>query len=512
MAENEIHLSYIAKFKDFASAQIAKLNRIADGAKSKLGSAGRLFSALGANMDGLDGKVGKVASALGTVFGALRALGPAAAGLAAVSFAIDFLATKFFELKLKAAEAAVTVGRELGERIRANLERLKADQLKRVNNALEEATTKAAKASKAFEAMAAAYIKVNKAKDAVDSAEAGRDIAELQAKKQAALERPDEKSAALEAADIDIQIAERKHKAVIDAQALSVMEAKDQAEADQKRLHAAEETVEKAELALAEAKEAAVLSAANDGKLSDETTDKNLEDLHKANLANLAKAEAALADAQNALTAAEANAAASAEGVKEALLKQEAAITESNTGIAAAKHARQKLVDAQKKAADAELDRIAREAQAQIEKEEAERNARDRKALQDRADAARENLGAAAANLNAAKADAAQSKQNANYAWQLFRNPEQLKAVQKDEKENAKAEKKYQRSLASLMRRTDWRTANLGGRMDGVRRVALARERAERDATRVKKLQDDVAAAKKNLQDILDELKGKVAL
>ena len=187
-------------------------------------------------------------------------------------------------------------------------------------------------------------------------------------------------------------------------------------------------------------------------------------------------------------------------------------ITESNTGIAAAKHARRKLVEAQNKAAEAELDRIAAEARDRVEREESERRARERKTLQDRAEAARENYGTATANLNAAKSDAAESKSQADDAWRLFRNPEQLKAVQKDEKENALAEKRYQRSLASLMRRNDWRTAHLEGRMDGVRRVALAREKAEQDAARVKRLQDDVASAAKNLKDILDELKGKVAL
>lgn len=340
-------------FHDKAQPKIAAFMGKLSGLGRSAGAAGKVVGGLSGAFDLLGGSLGKVAGRIGGVIGAMAQLGPVGAVLAGINVAAGWIGERFQH----AADKAVDLARAIGDGIRSKLESLKDAQLKEVADALDEATTKAQRAQKAFDAVANAYLKIARAMDSVDDAQGDLDLARLGAEREHALGMSDPGKAASGAAFIDVKIAERRLKLATDKAAMANMEAARQAEDDAKREESARAALRKAEDALAKAREAAALT--------EDATD--LEEQHKKNLANVARAEEALANATNALAAAESQATASAEAVKATRLKGEASVTNARTAVESAKRTAKQVAKAQEKALDEAAKKIERkEADARI--------------------------------------------------------------------------------------------------------------------------------------------------
>lgn len=352
----EILLKIKAYLEDKASAALVSLNRGLKSFSSSIGKAGHLVAGMGAMFGGLDSSVAKVAKSAGNVVAALAALGPIGGLIAGVNVVVGWVGDRL----QKAADKAIELQRALGERVASALAALKAAELKKVNDALDEATIKADRAAKAFEAMASASAKVHDALDAKDSAALAKDLAALGAKREAAANSPDKNTAERRAADVDVEIAERKYKAAVEAGAVAKLKAKESAENDAARLKAAEDRVAKAEEAVVKAKEAVATSDVDDA---------NLADLHRENLKNLERAEKALEDAKNAETAAYAASVASKDRAVAAELEYEASLKNAQTEVDKAIRTRREIVQRQKK--DAE-DAAAREEAEALKRAKAE--------------------------------------------------------------------------------------------------------------------------------------------
>ena len=370
MVSKEICLKVVADLKDeAAAARLARLKRNITNVSTAVSKSGRLagaLSGLGAAAEGADGKFGKLVSSAGNVVAALAALGPIGGLIAGINVAASWLGNRL----QKAADKAIELQRALGERVADALAKIKAAELKKVNDALDEATTKADRAAKAFETMAAATQKMHDGLDALDSATLAKDLAALGAKREAAANSPDKNTAERRIADVDVEIAERKYKAAVDQGAVAKLKAKEAAENDAARLKAAEERVAKAEEAVAKAKEAVALS---------DVEDANLADLHRENLKNLERAEKALEDAKNAETAAYAAAADSKNRAKAAELEYAASVENARTEVEKATRIRREIIERQKRDADEaarreeeEAERKRRAEEAALEKKEAD--------------------------------------------------------------------------------------------------------------------------------------------
>lgn len=362
----EILLKIKAYLEDKASAALVALNRGVKGFCGSIGKAGQLIAGMGAMFGSLDSSAAKVAKSAGNVVAALAALGPIGGLIAGVNVVVGWVGDRL----QKAADKAIELQRALGERVADALAKIKAAELKKVNDALDEATTKADRAAKAFETMAAATQKMHGGLDALDSATLAKDLAALGAKREAAANSPDKNTAERRVADVDVEIAERKYKAAVDQGAVAKLKAKESAENDAARLKAAEERVAKAEEAVAKAKEAVALS---------DVEDANLADLHRENLKNLERAEKALEDAKNAETAAYAAAADSKNRAKAAELEYAASVENARSEVEKATRIRREITERQKRDADEaarreeeEAERKRRAEEAALEKKEAD--------------------------------------------------------------------------------------------------------------------------------------------
>jgi len=97
----------------------------------------------------------------------------------------------------------------------------------------------------------------------------------------------------------------------------------------------------------------------------------------------------------------------------------------------------------------------------------------------------------------------------AEQAFEWYKDPEAFKAQLKREREDADAEAQFQRDFEWLKKQRygkwgeqDWRTAELRGESEAIKRVALAREEQENARNELK----EIAANTRGLSDKLDEI------
>ncbi len=486
MTANDIYLAVRGVFDDRISAGVRRAMSTVASTFQKTGRIlGGISSTLGVLGQTAGGALGKVAGSIGGVVGALATLGPIGAVVSGVSAAIEL----FTASTVRAAKAAEGLAKTSLARGLEKLNAIRERVISGMNRGLAEITANAERSAKAFDAMANAYLKVSAARDATAKAVGDVALANLRADKQSAVsEAGDDNAAALAAANYDVRIANREYENAVSESAAKVRAATDAAAFAQRKATDAA-TLEanlRRELAAAE-KDVAV-------DFADERANKAARD-------RLAKVQDALAQAANDRLTADAAAQAAAETLKQAQLRQAEALANARTEVAAATAAQRKLVAAQQKAAE---ERLA------ADRAEAEKRAQDghRKALRDRETAGRDALAAFNAGLDGARKQADESKAKADEAFARFRDPKAFRDADRAERENARAERRFQSGLERLQKRKDWRTADLHGGDEAIRRVALARERAAEDAKRVQDMQKDVSRAAADLDAIRNQLNG----
>lgn len=493
MSDNTVKITFWAKLKNEVSAKFARMAGVMNaGAKGLSG----MFGKLAGTASELSGRMGKVASGVRGVYDAFVALGPIGAVLAGLNAGITVLSDAI----KKAYDQLNRFVQLRADAMTASLQRLKSHLFDIGDAALKKATTEAERAAKAFEALANAYLKVAKAKDA--TAKAGDDaaIAGMRRDKAIAMNAAGDRDAsAVAGADWDVKIAQAQLDAAKREQEAAAQRARDEEYQNRIRLDAAAANEEAAKIALAQAKE--------DEAFTRDAT--NLEEEHKHALQNLATAEKTMADAVNARIAAQANLDASGEAVKQAELAMAAKLADATAGVENAIRTRRELLEAQKKAQEAARKREEEEAKKEAEAEERSRQRREYARLQREA---QERLSHAQTAVNDAQRQADASQRQADTAWGWYRSADAWKAQLQEERDDAKAQRRFERDFERLQKRQDWRTAQLGDRDELVRRVALAREQAQEDKDRLRAIRADLARAAASLDTIRAAIENGVEL
>lgn len=487
MNANAIYLAVKGTFVDGISANVKRaMSTVSASCSKALRVAGSVSTAFAAFGSAAGSALGKAATSIGGVVGTLATMGPIGGIIAGISAAMELFTAK----TMKAAKAAEEFAKVNLAKGLEKLNQARANAIEGINRNLAETTSRAEKAAKAFDTLAAAYLKVANAKNATEKAGGDAALADLRLQKQNAISgAANQEDAALKGAGFDVQIAKRRLDNVSAEAAAAVKSAALESRDATKRAVAAAdlESKLKAELATAERELA-------DDLETDSAFSKALRDRRD-------KAQAAYEAAVNDRIAAEANAEAAAEAVKTAQLKQAEAVSNATAEVVAAQRAQKELAEAQQKAKQAQLD--AAEAQAAANAEAAKRGK-----LKAEEKGQRGLLDAFTNGLKGAQTQAADSAQKADEAFQRFANPKAFREQDRADKEAQREERRFQDQFKRLQKRKDWRTADLHGGDEAVRRVALAREKAAQDKKRVEDMQKDVAKAAATLDAIKEELDG----
>lgn len=498
MSDQSIYLRIKALFQDSATAGLNRLVSTAGAAGRKVSGVLRgmapLFSTIGE-------QAGKAGRAISGIAGGFATMGIAGAAIAGVSAGIDWLAQKLTAAKSAAAKLAMEMSGGLVSAFRRFSETARQEQMDRMNAALDKATDKAQRAAKAYDTLAAAALRVAKARD--DAANAGEDekIANLRLEKAKAVSgAKSADDAAFEAARYDVRIAEIQAR-------LNVQKARQNVDSANAARGSAVERALFADTAVVDAREAlaaikreeALVKTSLDGAKpgQGEEWEKQLAIIRQKRI----QAEKVLEDNINKSIAAEAAMKAAIEDFVTAQKRARTVDTQGQADVANARKSYADLVKAQSAAAKAELARNAQEAKLAA----AERNRRI-------ADGRRGVLNEANAALAAQHARAAMAGDAANAAWGLYRSPDEMKRIMQEEREDAKARRNFERDAERLQSRGDWRTARLNARDEATRRVILAREQEKIERDNLRAMQQQVADARRNLDDILAVLKNDVGL
>lgn len=492
MTANEIYLRLKSIFTDTA---LPKIRKFVGAVGSQMSKAGQAVAGVTAMFGEMQGAMGKAVSAAGRVCTALMALGPIGGVIAGVSAIIDALSAS----AVKTANEIRAAAQRFAESARASIERARNAVRDILQKTLEESTVKAKRATQAFDDLAAAYMKIAKAKDATAEAGDAAEIAALRRQKAEAIASAGSKTdEAMTGAEFDVKIAERAAKATADAQNRAVA----QAEADAKNAASRRTYLEleevKAQQALADVKfrEQWMKEQPSDG-----SEDSALRELRQ----HRERVEAALLNAQRARAAAETDALVASEKLKQAQLAQAAALADSAAAVAAAKKSLANLEQARDKAAKAELD--AAEKAAMKAAHDAER-----KALNQEAGFHRRFIQGEQARV-AESAEKLRAAENAKAsAWAMYKSPEAMRAQLQEEKNEARARRRFEADAERLQRRSDWRTARLGRRDEATRRMLLAKEEADVRKKELDGMRRQVADSKRALEKIAATLEQEVAL
>lgn len=397
-------ISFITKYSGAgATAAVKGVTNV----KNACGIAARGMLSLASSLGSTDSALGKTANEALNLLTSVQQMGAIGGIIAGVQMAINVACEKIiasYDRMLEKIESA-------GQRIKDRLEKLNEVRIDGVKQALEEATTRAQAAAKAFDTMAAAYMKVEKAKVDTEKGGANAAISALALEKSRAMAgAKDDSERATIGAAYDERIAKRKLAVTTDEHSAAVAGAEDELSQAQERAIRAKRTENAAKRAMDKA-----------AKVYD-------EDVATGNDANAGKSKAArdaaakaYQDAVNDRIAKEADAEVADEKLKQAKLEQTSALNDARREVVEAESAAKQLADAQLKAAKAELER-----------EKAEQKAAEaarRKAAADERRAALDEQRKSAAS----ERDRWQGEFNA--AFDLWRDPEAAaSAVEADKK------------------------------------------------------------------------------
>ena len=333
-------ISFITKYSGAgATAAVKGVTNV----KNACGIAARGALSLASSLGSADSALGKTANAALNLFTSVQQMGAIGGIMAGAQIAINVACEKIvasYDKMLEKIESA-------GQKIRDRLDKLNEVRMDGVKQALEDATTRAQAAAKAFDTMAAAYMKVEKAKVDTEKSGANAAISGLSLEKSRAMAgAKDDNDRATIGAAYDEKIAKAKLVSTTDEQSAAVAGAEDELSQAQRRAVRARRTENAAKRAMDKA--ASVYD----------------EDARTGNDANVGKSKAARDAAAKAYQdavldaiAKEADAEVADEKLKQAKLAQTAALNDARREVVEAESAAKQLADAQPKAAKAELER-----------------------------------------------------------------------------------------------------------------------------------------------------------
>ncbi len=493
MSAAEVYLKFKAFLEDKVSAG---WHNLVGAVQKGCQSAGKALAGMSAIFGEMPGKMGKVASGVGNMVQAFLSMGPIGAVIAGVNMALSFLANSARE----AAEAYKAAVDKMAARTRALYETVHQRKLDKLNESLKEATTLAQRAARAFDAMAAAYLKVQRSRQQTSAMQGSAEIASMELAKANAMGGAQGNDRAVVGAQHDVAIAQRRRALAESAAAEEVENAVKEEKDARVRNKMAREQVRAAEKALEDAEKDLALIEQVDAKRAAQYRTK------------VEAAQNALAEAKINQATKEAALTAATEAVTQARIKQAQSATDNERAVVEAKATLADAELAKRKAEETEAARRAIEEEKRRREEEralqeAESAAR-RKLIEEQrrqAAAAREEARATSAAASEARSRAAEASANLTAAWRLYRDKAAMQAVMDDEKAQKEAEKQFQKDFARLQsRRRDWRTAdNLGVDDRATREVALAQE-AKKAADEYAKT---TAEAAKRAADSLDTIR-----
>ena len=410
-------ISFITKYSGAgATAAVKGVKNV----KNACGIAARGMLTLASSLGSADSALGKTAHAALNLFTSVQQMGAIGGIMAGAQIAINVACEKIvasYDKMLERIESA-------GEKIRERLQKIDDARLGKLKDELDAATTKAQDAAKAFDTMAAAYMKVEKAKVDTEKSGANAAISGLSLEKSRAMAgAKDDNERATIGAAYDERIARAKLAATTDEQSAAVAGAEDELAQSRHRARSAKRTENAAKRAMDDA--ASELATMENAERDD-------ADLKKYRDAKDA-AEKAYANAVNDRISKEADAEVADEKLKQAKLAQTAALNDARREVVEAESAAKQLADAQLKAAKTELER-----------EKAEQKAAEaarRKAAADEKRAALDEQRKSAAS----ERDRWQGEFNA--AFDLWRDPEAAASAVETDKKRGEDMKAFRKAV-----------------------------------------------------------------
>ncbi len=491
MTTNEIYLKLKSYFEDTA---LPKVKSFTGAIGAQMGKAGAAIAGVNAIFGQMPGKIGAAINGVGRLATAAMTMGPVGAVITGASLAFQW----FQDRAEKAAQAVADAAKRMAERIKARSDAIRNFVEEGISKSLDHSAARAEKAIRAFNNLASAYMKVAAAKDATAKAGDDAEIAKLRQQKTSAMSEASGGNKAITGAQFDVKIAERQAKATAEAHDRAVRTADAEAQNAAKRLDIAQMREVSAAQNLADANDrlakARTMISHNDGG----AWEKRMAAIRE-------KAAKALSDAQQARITAEADATAATEKLKQAQLNQAAALADASAAVISAKDTLKNLEEAQIKSINASIE--AAQKSALKEARDAEVNAAKNDAQRHRAgvQAGQERAAEAQAKINAAR------NERAN-AWAIYKNPEALRRLVDDQREERKQQNRFRRDSERLQRRNDWRTAKLGQRDELVRRMILAQEEEDNQRKELKAANQSILESKVELVKISNLLERSIGL
>lgn len=342
MTGSEIYLKFKAFLEDRVSAGISRITKIVSGTTK---AAGKLCGALSQMASSVGSQCGKMITSIGEVVGSIQQLGAIGGIIAGANIAISMWADR---AKKAVEDFTDSVGR-MAQRVKARYEEVNQQRLDRLSESLKQATTLAERSARAFDTMAAAWMKVNAARANTGAAEMDSQIAALERQKSEAMSVATGSDRSIVGSGFDIQIAEKRVEAVRKAgEERIALATKDLDDANRREVDAVNR-VDASRRALAEAEKELAITKEHDAKQVSVYAQR------------VEAAEAALATAYNDQVSKTAAREAAQEALRQAKINAGAANDRAVKGVVDAKTARNDLVAAQKAAQQDELARKQKE-------------------------------------------------------------------------------------------------------------------------------------------------------
>ena len=409
----------IATIIKFSVAGAEKAAAAIGGVSKASGVATRAMATLASSVGSMGGSLATATASVANFMFSVKQMGAVGGIIAGAQMAISVVCDKIKESYDKMLESV----ERANDRVHARLERMNKIRMDGVNNALEEATTRADAAAKAFDTLAASYMKVEKAKVDTEKSGANAALSGLNLEKSRAMAgAKDDSERATIGSAYDERIAKAKLSATADAQSAAVAEAEDRLSQASTRADLAKRREVSAKLAMDKA------AATYD------------EDVRTGNKGNVEKSKAARDAAIKAYDDAitnrrvkEADVEVADEQLKQAKDAQTAALNDARREVVEAASAARQLADAQLKSAKAELER-----------EKAEQRAAEaarRKAAADEKRAALEE------RRSAASSEVSRWQGEFNSAFDLWRDPDAAAAAVDADRKRGEDLKRFRKAV-----------------------------------------------------------------
>lgn len=393
----------------------------------------RSLTALAGSLGSAGGSIGKAAGQVANFMWSVQQMGAIGGIVAGAQMIISQVSDHF----IKKADAMVEAARRMSEQVRARFEEIKAKSLEEINEQLAKATTLADRAAARFDALAAAYLKVEGAKAQAAKAGGSAVLSGLALEREEAMAAAGDKDKrAIVGAEYDVRIArEGLDYARLDGDN-SVAAAKQEAKDANARSKAASRTER-------EARRAAEKAADELGNYRYVEDQSKIEDLRR----KKDEADAALAKATNDRIAKTAAAAAADENVAAAERNRLAAILDHHRSLVAAETSLKDLKNAQAEAAKAMRERQVAEEQAARVAAEKERAAAEKAYAAAEKEKAEAESRTAREQMRSASAEVSRWQGEFDRSFDLWRNPEAAAQAVESDKKRAEDMRRFRKEV-----------------------------------------------------------------